>query len=41
LPEGERYVEGSPILMAEPDDLQAARSKEVYGLAKEIFEKGK
>jgi iron(III) transport system substrate-binding protein len=38
LPEGERYIEGAPILMAEPEDLSAEKSDEIYKLAKEIFE---
>jgi iron(III) transport system substrate-binding protein len=41
LPEGERYIEGSPLLMAEPEDLQLERSQEIYSLAKQIFEKEK
>ncbi len=41
LPESERYVEGSPLLMADPEDLRAERSEEVYKLAKQIFEKEK
>jgi iron(III) transport system substrate-binding protein len=38
LPEGERYLEGAPILMAQPEDLSAEKSEELYKLAKEIFE---
>ena len=41
LPADERYVEGRPVLIPDPDDFSAEKSKELSELAKQIFGEGK
>jgi iron(III) transport system substrate-binding protein len=41
IPADMRYVEGAPFMVASPEDLSAERTRELLGLAKQIFIEGK
>jgi len=39
IPAGERYVEGQPFLMPDPEDFSVEKNKEISKIAEEIFKK--